>query len=174
MKLTIPAFGEQRFSDHRENAASRVVLMENADSGAFDAYASLLEENGYRRMEAYAQGGHRFAAYFDGERGMFLNEYAAIGRLTIVEEEPCCYFAYEDVCAKASVPAQITQVSLEDFGMSYVIRLTDGRFIVLTAAASLSRIGSGCIAASRTARWGKSPSSPRGSSRIRTRITSTA
>ena len=54
MKLTIPAFGEQRFSDHRENAASRVVLMENADSGAFDAYASLLEENGYRRMEAYA------------------------------------------------------------------------------------------------------------------------
>jgi len=104
--------------------------MENADSGAFDAYASLLEENGYRRMEAYAQGGHRFAAYYDGERGMFLNEYAAIGRLTIVEEEHCRYFAYEDVCAKASVLAQITQVTLEDFGMSYVIRLTDGRFIV--------------------------------------------
>ena len=173
MKLTIPAFGEQRFSDHRENAASRVVLMENADSGAFDAYASLLEENGYRRMEAYAQGGHRFAAYFDGERGMFLNEYAAIGRLTIVEEEPCCYFAYEDVCAKASIPAQITQVSLEDFGMSYVIRLTDGRFIVFDGGREFEPDRERLYRCLSDGAMGKSPSSPRGSSRIRTRITST-
>ena len=62
MKITIPAFGETQFSDHRENASSRVVLMENADAGAFDAYCALLEENGYERKEAYRQDSHRFAA----------------------------------------------------------------------------------------------------------------
>jgi hypothetical protein len=105
--------------------------MENAAAGAFDAYCALLEENGYERKEAYRQDSHRFAAYDDGERGIFLNEYGTIGRLTIVEEENCRYFAYADVYAKNSVPAQITQISLEDFGNSYVIRLTDGRFIVI-------------------------------------------
>ena len=130
MKIEIPAFGETAFSENRENAAARVVLMENAAPGAFDAYCSLLEENGFRCMEAYTQGAHRYAAYYDGERGVFLNDFASIHRLSVVEEENCRYFAFADVSAKASVPAQITQVTLEDYGISYVIRLTDGRFIV--------------------------------------------
>jgi hypothetical protein len=46
-------------------------------------------------------------------------------------EENCRYFDYSDEAADASVAPQITQIALEDFGMSYAIRLSDGRFILI-------------------------------------------
>ena len=46
-------------------------------------------------------------------------------------EDNCAYFDFADTPRTHSVSAQITQIKLEDFGMSYVIRLTDGRFIVI-------------------------------------------
>ena len=51
--------------------------------------------------------------------------------MNIVWEKNCRYFDYEDISLKSVVPVQLTQLTLEDFGMSYVIRLTDGRFIVI-------------------------------------------
>ena len=40
------------------------------------------------------------------------------------------YFSYTDRFRGDMMAPQITQVHLEDFGLSYVIRLSDGRFII--------------------------------------------
>ncbi len=129
--LDIPAFGEADFTKHRENATATVVTVPNADEAAFAAYGTYFLENGFLQKERYTQGTHHFAAYQKDTCGIFLNYYGATRELRIVAEENCLYFAYADAALPKSVAPQITQVTLEDFGLSYVIRLSDGRFIVI-------------------------------------------
>ena len=129
--LTIPAFNEPHFTDHMANNRCRVVNITQVTQDSFFAYARLLEENGFSQKECRQNGQQYFAAYAGEDTGVFLNFFASLGELNIVIEEDCRYFAYQDTTAGKRVPAQITQVHLEDCGMSYVIRLSDGRFIVI-------------------------------------------
>lgn len=127
----LPAFGEAQFTDHRTNATCRAISIENADAGAFDAYCDLFEQNGFAKQEEYTQNAHRYAAFALDDECIFINDYRTTSQLRIVTESDCRYFAYEDVCGESIVPPQITQVHLADFGLSDVIRLSDGRFIVI-------------------------------------------
>ncbi|MBE6630459.1 MAG: MBL fold metallo-hydrolase [Ruminococcaceae bacterium] len=128
--LQIPAFGEESFFENQENATARVWTIANA-AGLFDRYCTLYLENGYTQKEYETRAGRRFAALQKGSEGVFLNAYSATDELCIVQEENCPYFAYEDLAGEALFPPQITQVKLKDYGMSYVIRLFDGRFVLI-------------------------------------------
>lgn len=129
--VKLPAFDETEFFDHRENLNSRVMTIPNAKETAFDAYCEMFETNGLVKREEYQKGEHRFAAFSDEKSGYFVNYFGSVGELMVVEEENCSYFSYGDESAPARVPPQLTQVKLEDYGMSYAIRLSDGRFIVI-------------------------------------------
>lgn len=129
--ISIPAFGELHVTDHQENGSSRSFIFENVEKNLLNAYGMLLEADGFCGKEFYQKGEHFFAAYAKGNIGVFLNYYAAIRELSLVWEENCPYFSYEDTFGEETVSPQITQISLEDFGMSYAIRLSDGRFIVI-------------------------------------------
>lgn len=135
--LTLPAFGEVGYFDHIANQKNRVITIPNADVEAFDAYCSLFEKNGCEKREAYQRAEHFFAAYSDGETGYFINYFGSVRELTLVAEESCRYFSYEDMSASACVDPQITQVKLKDYGMSYVIRLSDGRLVVIDGGRDL-------------------------------------
>ena len=128
--FNIPAFGEECI-ENRANEKSRVFVLDNSPEASFDSYKKLLEDSGFINKEEYSGGNHRFAAYQKGSDGVFLNYFTAISQLTIAAEEDCAYFDFTDTPLEASLPVQITQIELEDFGMSYVIRLSDGRFIVI-------------------------------------------
>ena len=130
--LTVPAFGEERVFENRENENACVWVMENAEGDLFDRYCALLTEEGYLLRESYNTDARRFAAFLNAEgEGVFLNDYRENGELTLVREQNTTYFAYSDVARTCPVKStQITQVHLEDFGLSYVIRLSDGRFII--------------------------------------------
>jgi len=127
----LPAFGETNYFDHRENNHNRVITIPEADASAFDAYCDLLQKEGASLRETKEREDHRFAAFLDGETGYFLNYFGSVRELILVEETSCRYFAYRDEAAPRSVTPQITQVRLEDYGMSYAIRLSDGRFIII-------------------------------------------
>ena len=137
MNLKIPAFGEKDFSERSENRNARVVTIRQAAQESFRRYCSLLEENGFERKEIRCVDGRCFGAYARGDEGVFLNFYEILSELTVVTEKNCRYFAYSDVRENACVPAQVTQVHLEDFGMAYVLRLSDGRFIVMDGGREL-------------------------------------
>lgn len=128
--FNIPAFGENCI-ENRTNSSARVFVISNVGGEIFDSYRRLLEESGFINKEEYAVGAHRFAAYAQGTDGVFLNYFENIRELTIAVEDNCAYFDFADTPREASLPVQITQIELEDFGMSYVIRLSDGRFIVI-------------------------------------------
>lgn len=117
--------------ENQENRNARVLTFDQADATAFDAYCSQLIEAGYERKEVYVQDMHRFAAFQLENCGIFVNYYGSTNELRIVAEENCTYFNHSDRPEKGSVSAQITQLPLENFGMSYVIRLSDGRFILI-------------------------------------------
>ena len=135
--LKIPAFGETEFADNNTNATCRAISIENAEAGAFDAYCALFEQNGYTKKEEYTEGSHRYAAFAQENNCIFINDYRTTRQLRIVTETDCRYFAYEDTCGEKTVAPQITQVHLEDFGLSDVIRLSDGRFIILDGGCPL-------------------------------------
>ena len=116
---------------HQENRHARVTTSAGAAASDFDACCLQLLEAGYEQAEAYTQGTHRFAAFRLEDCGVFVNYYDAVHELRIVQEDECTYFDFSDRPAKASTPPQLTQLSLEHFGMSYVIRLSDGRQIVI-------------------------------------------
>lgn len=128
--ITIPAFGEE-YVENRTNAKSRVCVLSRVGADTFRAYCTLLDGAEFIKKEEYTEGGHSFAAYSRGGCGVFLNYFAPLGEMTVALEENCKYFDLTDTPRAHSLPAQITQIELEDFGMSYVIRLSDGRFIVI-------------------------------------------
>ena len=129
--IKLPAFDEENFFDEIENKNARVITVEGADSTLFDRYCDLFESCGFDRREEKINGKNLYAAFSDGGCGVFVSYYGNIGELSIVLEEDCRYFDYSDEAADASVAPQITQIALEDFGMSYAIRLSDGRFILI-------------------------------------------
>ncbi|MBQ9131095.1 MAG: MBL fold metallo-hydrolase, partial [Clostridia bacterium] len=129
--IRIPAFGETNVIKTQVNEGTAVYAFSDTEDTAFAAYCQLLEQNGYQQREARAAEGRQYAAYQKEDRGVFLTAYATTGELRIVTEEGCLYFSLSDTAGEARVVPQITQIALEDFGMSYVIRLPDGRFIVI-------------------------------------------
>lgn len=128
--IHIPAFGETEFFENRENENSIAVAIPNADLQAFSKYCKLLDECGFERKEERQTDTHLYAAYADGENALFLNCFNATNELYIVKEEHCRYFSYSDRMQSTVTTAEITQSELEDFGMSYVVRISDGRFII--------------------------------------------
>jgi len=130
-KLQIPAFGESEYFENRENDRSVVYMISNVDANAFSAYCDLFAEQGYTQMEQRRTDTHLYAAYVKDAEAIFLNYFGAVRELTLVVETDSPYFTYTDHPTDATVIPQITQMEIADFGMSYVIRLSDGRFIVI-------------------------------------------
>ena len=138
--LVLPAFGENVISDIKTNETARAVIIGDVDADIFERYRKYFIDNGFFEKENRKLADNLFASFYADGVGVFMTYYVNIGELNIITEEECKYFDYTDTVREKSVTPQITQVHLEDFGLSEVVRLSDGRFIVLTAAGWLSRI----------------------------------
>lgn len=112
------------------NNDSDVVTVKHADKSVLDAYATYYKEKGFEVFENRSIGESLCIALKRGEEGIFLNYYGVISTLTAVYEKDSSYFEFSAPAGDAIVTPQISQIHLEDFGMSYAIRLSDGRFII--------------------------------------------
>lgn len=129
--FNIPAFGETKYEWDQINAGTAVVRIPDSPAAALGAYCDRLEAEGFVQKEAYQTEHRRFAAYEKDGTGVFLNYFPATSELQLVTEENTAYFTYADTPGEAIVTPQLTQLKLTDYGLSYVIRLTDGRFLVI-------------------------------------------
>ena len=130
-KIEIPAFGEARFEAHVTDRKNVVYTLSDAEETLFDSYAELFVRHGFTMRERRERENYRYAAYFDGTDAYFLNYYAGVKELMVIAERETAYFSYSDQAGEAVCTPQVTQVKLEDYGMSYAIRLSDRRFIVI-------------------------------------------
>ena len=131
LPFQIPAFGETEFFDNYMNKAARVVLIPNSPDYRFAEYSRLLTEAGFVQTELVSLAHRRFAAFQKDSTGVFLNYFMGTQEMQIVVEENCAYFSYTDNCQPVSVQPQLTQVKLSGYGLSDVIRLSDGRQIII-------------------------------------------
>ncbi len=130
----IPAFGETKYFDDRMTNNSRVVLLEERKPEDFRAYCDLMARNGYTCKEQFSASHRSYAAYEKDGAGIFINYYAGTAQVQIVVEDNCAYFTYEDQMGEVCVKPQITQVFLSDYGLSDVIRFSDGRLMIIDGA----------------------------------------
>ncbi len=128
--MKIPAFHETSYQTDVTSKNTVVTVIFQADEAQLSRYAALFAESGYVEKQSYRQAGHVFFAFAKGDEGVFLNYFAGTEELYIVVERQCKYFAYQDEAQDACVTSEVTQIHLEDFGLSYAVRLSDGRFIV--------------------------------------------
>ena len=114
------------------NNKSRVDYVENTPESSFEQVAKTLLEEGYIRNESgYTGTVHRYEAFLKDGEGVFVNYFKNTSVLSVAYEKDCAYFDFADNLGPIVVKPQITQIHLEDFGMSYAIRLSDGRYIVI-------------------------------------------
>lgn len=127
----LPLFGEEKYFNEVVNSGRRIISIPDTTKESFCAYKKLIEDNGFSAEEKRKNEKLDFIAYKKDDSGIFVNYFFGTNELQIVTEEKCNYFDFCDKCGKNIVSPQITQVHLEDFGMSYAIRLSDGRFIII-------------------------------------------
>ena len=122
--------GVKRIIENQINRNAAVATVEGAGVTDFSARCEALIADGYEAMEQRNIAQNTYASFQKGDEGVFLNYYPSLGELTVVTEKECRYFRYEDKMGECVVKPSITQIHLVDFGMSYVVRLSDGRFII--------------------------------------------
>lgn len=105
--------------------------MFSASADSFNKYCDLFIADGYKLMQKSNNGIYLYAAFLKEKEGVFVNYFCRTNQLYMVAEQYCNYFDFADNCGRAIVTPQITQLRQEDYGMSYVVRLSDGRFIVI-------------------------------------------
>lgn len=132
--LRLPAFSETEYFDNRVGKNCRVLLIPNANREAFEHYARLFPENDFEEKERFCAETRCYAAFFNGSCGIFVNYYTEIRRLQLVIEENCKYFSYTDAETAPCVTPRLSQLYLCDYGMSYVLRLSDGRLVIIDGA----------------------------------------
>ncbi len=130
-KLQIPAFGEMEYFDDKESKDTRAVILENTSAERFDEYCRLLEKCGYTQQQREILPHRSFCAYRKKREGVFLNFFAGTNQLQIVTEKKSAYFDYQDTGCGVCTTPRLTQVFLSDYGLSDVIRLSDGRLVII-------------------------------------------
>ena len=133
-KLQFPAFGESEYSDEQESKDVRVIILENATADQLDTYCRLLETQGYTQMQRQLLPHRCFCAYRKKQEGIFLNFFNGTKQLQILTEKKSTYFDYQDTGLGVCTTPRLTQVYLSDYGLSDVIRLSDGRLIIIDGA----------------------------------------
>jgi len=126
----------EKMIENRLNRTSCVVTVPETEADAFDYACARLTENGFEKKESYFENGHAFCAFSRGDEGVYMNHFAGTKELRMVHEENTAYFSVSDETAGCFRPF-VTMISLEDFGLSCVIRLSDGRFIVIDGGRKL-------------------------------------
>ncbi len=131
ISFEIPAFGEKQFFDNQMNKTARVVLIPDSSECRFSDYCQLLRQAGFRQTELVSLTHRRFAAFQKDNTGVFVNFFANTSELQIVVEENCAYFSYTDTCMPETVQPELIQVKPAYYGLSDVVRLSDGRQIII-------------------------------------------
>ena len=129
--LKLPKFKGKEMFVSRVNRSAEIAKLTETVAESFGFYLDFYLGEDYEIKEQRDNGVYRYAALKNGTSAAFLNYFYLSNELYIVCEENCNYFNFKDTCGEHHGQPQITQLSLLDYGMSYAIKLSDGRFILI-------------------------------------------
>lgn len=140
---TLPAlhFGRILHQEVMDNTCG-VIRVEHVTAEDFDSYAQSFLSLGFTLASRHSFGAASFCAYTKNDLCVFLSYFPETEQLRIVSEESSTYLRYTNQSGAAVLASSegasadvyqplLTQIDLEDFGLSYLLRLSNGRFIVV-------------------------------------------
>jgi len=122
-------FGNIIYKSH-EGQGTYVHSYEKVYGCEFESYVSEIKDAGYSVVKSYKLANNSFYILRKGNDAVFAAYYPGVREMRIVEEPNTNWFDFEDKGGIPTCDSLLTQIDLEDFGLSYVIRLCDGRFII--------------------------------------------
>ena len=129
--LSLPLFVQKEPFVSPVNRNAQIAKLTEVSVDSFDFYLNFFKGQGYEQKQSHDNGVYRFAALLGNNEGVFINYFYRTNELSIVAQQNCNYFDFKDTLGEKICEPQITQVPLWDYGMSYIIRLSDGRLIVI-------------------------------------------
>ncbi|MBQ4630262.1 MAG: hypothetical protein IJB70_04675 [Clostridia bacterium] len=122
-------FGDIIYKSH-EGQGVYVHNYEKVYGCEFESYIADLKDVGFEVVKAYKLASNSFYTLKNGNDLVFAAYYPGVREMRIVEEPNSNWLEFKDNGGMPKVQSTVTQIDLEDFGLSYVIRLCDNRFIV--------------------------------------------
>ncbi len=116
-----------------EDEGGEVVVYSYADVSTvdFDMYMSELETVGFCIYNEFIHGTENKAVYLQkADTAVYAMYYPSVKKMRIVYEPESEYLNFNDTPRSENVKSLLTQLELEDYGQSSIIRLSDGRFII--------------------------------------------
>ena len=123
-------FGKKAF-EIPETTKANLTFVEDVTKENFEEYVKEVIECGFDKVNRREQGGNTYVTLRKGEDAVYIYYSADIFEMRVVNEENSSYLSYSDKKRDVKVPTLLTQISLEDFGLSYIMRLDDGRFLII-------------------------------------------
>ena len=114
-----------------EGGNAAVVSADNITKTQFLSYVSDSQKNGWFKEEENYFGENIFVILSKNYDSLYLSYYPNISQMRIVVQPECKYISYKYKTKEKTVKPLFTQIALEDFALSDVIRLSDGTFVVI-------------------------------------------
>ena len=129
--VTIPQIkiGNIIYKSH-EGQGTYVHSYEKVYGCEFESYVSEIKAEGYSVIKSYKLADNSFYILRKDNDAVFAAYYPGVREMRIVEEPNSNWFNFADNGGIPKYDTLLTQIDLEDFGLSYVLRLCDGRFII--------------------------------------------
>lgn len=118
------------FCQQDEGQGTVASSFESVNEKEYFGYYKELLSAGFTKAEETEMGENTFAVFSKGGDAVFCAYYPSLKEARIVTEPKCEYLNFKDTPIGGRVQPLFTQIDLEDFGESVVVRLSDGRFIV--------------------------------------------
>lgn len=129
-------FGKIEYiEDEGDNVA--VVSITDVCENDYCDYISSIKKEGFLLNNSNKIWQNTFEIYTSNEDALYTCFYPQSCEMRIVCEKNSAYLTYSDSPKDKECEILVTQIALETFGMSYVIRLTDGRFIIIDGGREL-------------------------------------
>lgn len=123
-------FGALRYRLH-EGEGVYTASYEKVDLAKFEDGIREITLSGFSLVSEDTVGPARTYTFRHGLSAIFLTYFKDSEILFFVTEPNCRYLDYSDTEGERVTTASVTQLDLSDFGMSYIIRLPDGRLIII-------------------------------------------
>jgi len=129
MNLPDIKFGKLIYKEH-EGKNVYVHSYSEVESDDYNSYIEALTNEGYEKKENYMIACNSFTVHEKEDTFVLAVYYPTVKEMRIITSLSCSWQTYEDNPCDEKTECLLTQINIEDHGMSYLLRLSDGRFII--------------------------------------------
>ena len=132
LKFLQTILGNEKLQIIKENDTAELYFCYPVSFECFKSLYDKLKDK-YNFFELRETETHLYFSIDEGNELYYFNYYNRINELTVVRDHTRNYLSFNSPCGEIICSPTVTSINLEDFGLSYAVRLSNGKFIVFDA-----------------------------------------